>query len=395
MAKAIRRARSSATTSATLVPPAARRGGERGRARGGRSDHAFSRAWRSGPRLSARELAQWLRQIATLLRAGVPLVAALDNPAVSAAIRRAEVRAVLRDVAREVEAGASLSIALGRRSEMFEAFAVQLVVAGETAGNLDEVLLRIALRAERAAALQSSVRRALIYPAIVVAVATGAVAMLLVFVVPVFAEIFAEFGEALPLPTLAVVRLSDWVVRLGPVVVPIVLGVWFLATPLRRDPRLRERIDAFVLHVPVCGPIVRSTAAAQAIDTLGALVRGGVPIFDGLAIAQGSAGNAAVARALGAARRAVADGLPLAVGLDRERVLPPATIALIAVGEESGTLDAMLESAAALTRADAERGVADLLNLLEPAIVLALAAVVGFVVLAMYLPIFRLGGVVH
>lgn len=350
---------------------------------------------RSRVRLSATELAQWFRQLAALLRAGVPLVAALDNPAARAVVRRAAVRARLREIGRDVESGSSFAQALARHPSLFDGFAVQIVVAGEAAGSLDESLLRIALRAERIASLRATVRRALLYPTIVIAVATVAVALLLVVVVPVFAEIFAEFGETLPLPTLFIVRLSEWTVRMGPYAVPLGAALVGIAVALGRRPNLHDRWDGWLLRMPVAGGIVRAAAVAQATETLAALVRGGVPVFDALLIASGTAGNAEIARALDGARQAVGSGHPLAGGLARYPAFPSSTAAMIAVGEESGGLDTMLESAAALAREEAERGVATVLSLLEPAIVLGLAVVVGFVVLAMYLPIFRLGSVIQ
>jgi len=345
------------------------------------------------PRLGTAERAYWLRRLAIMLRAGVPLVAALENPAVATAARSTAGRAALQQVRREVEAGSSLSQALARRADMFDTFAVQIVVAGETSGHLDEALLRIAERTERGAALRSSVQRALIYPAIVLAIASVAVALLLLFVIPVFAEIFREFDAALPLPTLLVVAASEWAVEIAPFLLPaLATGACGIAA-WKRNPTGRAQLDALICRTPIIGPIVRASALSQAIETLAALVRSGIPVFEALRIAAGTAGNAELAAAFDTARRAVGAGQPLAAALAAGRHVPASTTAMIAIGEETGTLDTMLDNAASLARQDAENAIALLLSLLEPAIVLFLAVVVGGVVISMYLPIFRLGGV--
>lgn len=346
-------------------------------------------------RLSVREQAQWLRQIAALLRAGLPLVSALDSPAVRAVVRRAEVRHRLARLGRMVEGGASLSQALERFGAPFDGFAVQVIVAGETAGNLDEALLRVAARAERTAELWSTLLRALLYPSIVVCVAGAAVLLLLLFVVPVFAEMFAELGEGLPLPTQWVLALSGALLRWAPLLLPLGLAALAGGAALLRLPAVRVHFDAALLRVPVVGNLARAAAVANCCATLATLVRSGVPVFDGLAVAAGTAGNGRVARCLRDAQRAVGHGHSLAQCLGASTVFPAATTALIAIGEESGSLDLMLESAATLARDEVERSAGTLLSLLEPAIVVGLALLVGFIAVAMYLPVFRLGGVIH
>lgn len=346
-------------------------------------------------RLSVHEQAQWLRQVAALLRAGLPLVNALDSPAVQAVVRREEARRRLARLGRSVEGGASLSQALDRFGAPFDGFAVQVIVAGETAGDLDEALLRVAQRAERQAQLRSTLLRALLYPSIVVCVAIAVVLLLLVFVVPVFAEMFAELGEGLPLPTQWVLALSNAMLRWGPLLMPLSLATVVSGATLLRLPSARVHLDAALLRLPVVGDLTRAAAVANSCATLATLVRSGVPVFDALAVAAGTAGNARVARCLRDAQRFVGHGHSLAQCLGASTVFPTATTALIAIGEESGSLDLMLESAAALARDDVERSAGTLLSLLEPAIVVGLAVLVGFIAVAMYLPVFRLGGVIH
>lgn len=352
------------------------------------------RSWERPTRPAA--VAAWTRQLALLLRAGVSLAAALEAPALArpAGWSEGDVRTLAR-ARLAITEGAGFAEALARHVPVLDPFALQTLAAAELTGALDRALERIAVRTERRDTLRRTVQRALLYPAIVVIVAVGAVVALLVFVIPVFAGIFAEFGEALPLPTRAVIALSDWTMQAAPVVVPLAgIGLPVLAGVLRRSQRAKRRLDVAVLSLPVFGAIVRAGAVADAMETLAGLVGGGVPLFEALPVAAQTSANGRIADALVGARRRIADGSALAEALGRDPVVPALAVQMIAVGEQSGALDTVLDSVARIFREEADRRTATLLALLEPAIVLVLAAGVGGVVVAMYLPIFRLGAVV-
>jgi len=344
---------------------------------------------------SPGHIARWTRQLAMLLRAGIPLVRALASPVLSApqGWNKPSIHA-LADVRRDVERGVGLSAALARHPSLFDEFAVQIVAAGELTGALDAALERIAVRAERSDGLRRTLRQALIYPAIVVLVAVGTVAALLVFVIPIFTEIFAESGEALPLPTRIVVQLSEWTIVSGPFVIllaPVALTVRVLA---RHQPGVRAWFERIWFSMPVFGPIVRATAVSNSLETLGGLVAGGIPLYDALEIAARTAGNGVIANELESARQRIGAGSALAEALEGTARMPSLATQMIAAGEETGALDTVLENTAGIFREEADRQVAVLLALLEPVIVLVLAGGVGGVVVAMYLPIFRLGAVI-
>lgn len=341
-------------------------------------------------------IAAWTRQLALLLRAGVSLASALEAPALArpAGWSEGDVRTLAR-ARLAITRGAGFAEALARHVSALDPFALQTLAAAELTGALDRALERIAVRTERRDTLRRTVQRALLYPAIVVIVAVGAVVALLVFVIPVFAGIFAEFGEALPLPTRAVIALSDWTMRTAPVAMPLAgVGLAVLAGALRRNPQAKRRLDAAVLSLPWFGAIVRAGAVADAMETLAGLVGGGIPLFEALPVAAQTAANGRIADALVGARQRIAEGSALAEALGRDPVVPALAVQMIAVGEQSGALDTVLDSVARIFREEADRRTATLLALLEPAIVLVLAGGVGGVVVAMYLPIFRLGAVV-
>jgi type IV pilus assembly protein PilC len=361
---------------------------------GGTGRDAARRRWFERPTRPAAVIA-WTRQLALLLRAGVPLAAALEAPALAHpdGWHGSDIAALARMRA-AITQGSGFAQALAQQTTVFDPFGLNTLAAAELTGTLEAALERIAARSERRDGLRRTVQRALVYPAIVAIVAGGAIAALLIFVIPVFAEIFAEFGEALPLPTRAVVAASRWAVAAAPAAIPVAGLCLVAAVSLRRQERVRRKIDAIAVAVPLLGPVVRASAVSNAMETLGGLVAGGIPLFEALPVAAQTSGNARIGEALEAARRRLADGSSLAQAFSAGDTIPPLAVQMIAVGEESGALDTVLESVARIFRDEADRRTAALLALLEPAIVLLLAVGVGGVVVAMYLPIFRLGAVV-
>lgn len=340
-------------------------------------------------RVSDRTLAPAVRQLAVLIGAGVAAVDALGLVAAQCEDRRT--RAAFEDMARHVERGGSLGEAVTARRDVFPPLAASLVHAGEVGGVLEAVLQRLASHLEQSARLRRTVLGALAYPAIVVTAAVVVTAVLLGWVVPVFAGAFAGAGAELPAPTAVVLALSAalrsrWHLALG----ALAAGAATVTT-LLRTPRGRRRCDRWLLRLPGVGDLVAKAAVARATRTLGTLLGCGVPVLDAIDIAGRTAGNLVVGEALDAARGRLAGGGSLAGALEEHPVIPPAARQMIRVGERTGTLDVMLARVADACDDDVHAAAATLLAVLEPALILFLGVVIGGLVISMYLPIFRLG----
>jgi type IV pilus assembly protein PilC len=344
---------------------------------------------RARRRVPDRALAPAVRQLAVLIGAGVAVVDSLRLVAEQSEERR--VRAGFDDIAREVEQGSTLAGAVTSRTDVFPPLAASLVRAGEVGGVLESVLHRLAAHLEQSARLRRTVLGALVYPAVVVAAAVAVTAVLLVWVVPVFATAFAGAGAELPMPTAAVLALSDvlrsqWPLGLG---VTAVLGA--LLAIVLRTPRGRQLRDGWLLRLPGLGPLLAKAAVARAARTLGTLLGCGVAVLDALDIASRTAGNQVVADALEVARTQLARGGSLGASLAEHAVIPAVARQMIGVGESTGTLDVMLARVADCCDDDVQAATATLLAVLEPALILFLGLVIGGLVVSMYLPIFRLG----
>lgn len=336
------------------------------------------------------------RQWATLLAAGVPLLQAvsitrshLENPAAGR---------ILDAISRQLQGGASLHDALARHPASFDALSLQLVAAGELSGRLDILLERLAEHGERMLALRDRLRTALFYPFLVVALALLLTGALLAFVIPTFADLYRDAGVVLPLPTRIVLILSDAVLDFGlPALFILAAGAVYLRHIWMRggarDGKLRARLDRLLLRLPVLGPVVTRITLARWANTFATLFAAGVPLDQVLAAAAGAARNHAFAETLPALRAAVNAGQPLSRALAEAGIFTPIVIEMCAVGEESGALDTMLGRVALYYEREAGEAVARLSRLLEPVLMLVLGLIVGGIVIAMYLPVFRLGSV--
>jgi type IV pilus assembly protein PilC len=269
-----------------------------------------------------------------------------------------------------------------------------MVQAGEIGGILDTILVRLANYLEKAARLKSKIKGAMIYPACIVAAAVLVTAVLLVWVIPVFAEVFESFGAQLPAPTQFVINLSNFTIRNFWVLaaMPILAGVALKYAYGTEKGQLA--IDRFLLRVPVFGQLIRKSAVARFTRTLATLVSSGVPILDALAITARTAGNKVVEQAVVGARSSIASGRTIADPLIESKVFPPMVCQMIAVGETTGALDTMLQKIADFYEDEVDNTVANLMSLLEPAVILFLGVVIGGLVVSMYLPIFKLGSVI-
>ncbi len=345
-----------------------------------------------GGRVRSGDVAVLARQLAALTRAGVPVLQAFGI--VAEGTDRAALARLMRAVQGDVSAGDSLATALARRPECFDELFRHLVEAGERSGTLPAMLDRIATYREKAEALRSKVRKALTYPAAVFCVAIAVSGILLVKVVPQFEQIFAGFGAELPASTLLVIALSDfvrdwWLTMLG----TGVGSAWVARTLGRRSKAARALADRASLRLPILGRVVRRSSVARCTRTLATTFAAGVPLVDALESVANAAGNRVFETAVLRVRDAVATGRPLHASMRDAGVFPDDVVGMVAVGEESGTLDGMLERVATWYEERVDDAVDAIASMVEPLIMAVLGVLVGGLIVAMYLPIFQLGAV--
>ena len=343
---------------------------------------------RFGGKVKDKEMAIFTRQFSTMVDAGLPLVQCLTILAEQSESKT--LRTVTSRVAGSVEAGSTLADALRRHPKTFDELYVNLVEVGEAGGILDTVLQRLSVYIEKAAALKRKVKSAMIYPLTIVGVAFIVVIFMLTFVIPTFAKMFAGMGADLPLPTLIVIRLSDFATRFWWLIIGAAIGIVVGIRAYYRTEGGRSLIDALVLKLPVFGTLIRKVSVARFTRTLGTLVSSGVPILEGLRITARTAGNRVVERAVLETRASVTAGKTLAEPLKASTVFPPMVVQMISVGEQTGALDAMLNKIADFYDDEVDTAVTALTALLEPMMIVFLGVVIGGLVIAMYLPIFRL-----
>jgi len=335
-----------------------------------------------------KEMAIFTRQFSTMVDAGLPLVQCLTILAEQSESKT--LRGVTSKVAGSVEAGSTLADALRRHPKTFDELFVNLVEVGEAGGILDTVLQRLSVYIEKAAALKRKVKSAMIYPLTIVGVAFIVVIFMLTFVIPTFAKMFISMGADLPLPTMIVIRLSNFATRFWWLIIGAAIGIVVGLRAYYKTEGGRSLIDALVLKLPVFGTLIRKVAVARFTRTLGTLVSSGVPILEGLRITARTAGNRVVEHAVLETRASVTAGKTLAEPLKASTVFPPMVVQMISVGEQTGALDAMLNKIADFYDDEVDTAVTALTALLEPMMIVFLGVVIGGLVIAMYLPIFRL-----
>jgi type IV pilus assembly protein PilC len=345
-------------------------------------------SFKFGGKVKDKEMAIFTRQFSTMIDAGLPLVQCLNILAEQSESKT--LRSVTGQVARHVEAGSTLADALRRHPRTFDDLFTNLVEVGEAGGILDVVLQRLAAYIEKAAALKRKVKAAMVYPCAIIGVAMLVVIFMLTFVIPTFAQMFKDLGADLPLPTKIVMLLSDFVRSYILLIIAGMIGAVMALRSYYRTEGGRATIDALMLKTPVFGTLVRKVAVARFTRTLGTLVQSGVPILDGLRITARTAGNKVVEKAVLQCRAAVTEGKTLADPLRTSGVFPPMVTQMISVGEQTGALDAMLSKIADFYDDEVDTAVSTLTSLLEPIMIVFLGVVVGGLVVAMYLPIFKL-----
>jgi len=343
-----------------------------------------------GKRVKRKHITLMTRQLATLIDAGLPLLRCLSI--LHHQQKTGRLRSILDELINDVEGGSSFSEALAKHPKVFDRLYVNMVRAGEVGGLLEVVLKRLAEFAERREALARKVKGAMVYPVTVLLVAGCVVAFLLIRVVPVFEEIFIDFGNPLPKPTMFLINVSNalrhsisWILI---AIASMVVGIRLI----RRIGFLKTLGDRIALKLPVFGEIVRKTAVARFSRTLGTLVASGVPILQSFSIVRETVGNRVVANAIGEVHDSVREGESIAGPLERSNAFPYMAVNMIDVGEETGNLDAMLLKIADIYDSEVDASIGAMLQIIEPAMVVVLGLIVGFIVVAMYLPIINMAG---
>ena len=343
-----------------------------------------------GSGVTDKDIVVFTRQFATMIDAGLPLIQCLDILAKQTENKR--FASAINDIRQNVESGSTYADALKKHPRIFNDLYANMVAAGELGGILDTILNRLSKYIEKSMKLKRQVRAALVYPSTIVAVAIVVIVVLLVWVIPIFAKMFMDFGGVLPLPTRMVIGASNFMANN---IIYIAGAAGALVFGLHRYYKTqngRKTIDRLVLILPIFGMLMRKIAVAKFTRTLGTLISSGVPILDGLDIVAKTSGNKIVEEALYETKRSISEGKTLAEPLEQTKVFPPMVVQMIAVGETTGALDAMLSKIADFYDEEVDSTVGSLTALLEPMLMIFLGVVIGTIVIAMYLPIFKLAG---
>lgn len=344
-----------------------------------------------GNSVKMKDLVVFSRQFATMIDAGLPLVQCLDI--LGSQAENPFFGKVIKQVKNDVESGATFADALKKHPKVFDTLFANLVAAGEVGGVLDVVMQRIATYLEKAEKLARQVKSAMVYPAVICLVAIVVVSVLLVFVIPIFQNMFAEMGGGnLPAPTQIVIDMSEWTKSNILFLIAAGVGLVFLWKYIRKNPRGREVTDDLFLRSPVFGPVLQKVAVARFTRTLGTMISSGVPILEALDITARAAGNCTVEKAVLKARASISEGKTIAEPISRSSVFPPMVCQMINVGEQTGALDTMLGKIADFYDDEVDSAVKGLTSLMEPAMMVILGGLIGGMVVAMYLPIFEMAG---
>ncbi len=353
-------------------------------------DYKIELPW--SQRVSVKDLGVFTRQFATMINAGLPMVQCLD--VLASQTEKEFFRRSVAQVTSDVEGGSTLGEALGKHPKIFSKLFVNMVEAGEAGGILDVILNRLAVYLEKADALHRKIKGAMTYPTVVCIVALGATIFMLMFIIPTFARMFTDFGGKLPLPTQIVMGLSTllrnfWYFLVGGIIGAVILFKRFYATDVGK-----LKVDGLLLKIPVLGMVLRKGAVARFTRTLGTLISSGVPILNGLDITARTAGNRVIENAVFATRDSISQGNTISEPLKRSGVFPPMVTQMISVGEQTGALDEMLEKIANFYDDEVDTAVDSLTAIIEPVMIVVMGVVVGGMLIAMYLPMFKLISVV-
>lgn len=343
-------------------------------------------------KVPSKDVVIFTRQFATMIDAGLPLVQALDilarqhsNPTFKKA---------LFSVKETVETGGTLSEGLAKHPKIFDELYTNMVAAGENGGILDVILERLSSHMEKAMKLKREIKTAMMYPAVVITAAIIVTSVLLIFVIPTFADLFKDFGSALPLPTQIVIDLSNFFVSNAIFIFGGLFGGLTFFFRFQKTPRGQEVVHPIALRLPIFGDIIRKVAVARFTRTLGTMISSGVPILEALLICAKTAGNKVVERDVQRSRVAISEGKSIVEPLAESVVFPPMVVQMIGVGEATGALDAMLQKIADFYEDEVNNAVGAMKQMIEPIMILVLGTIIGCLVVAMYLPIFKMGSIV-
>ncbi|MDR7268996.1 type IV pilus assembly protein PilC [Pelomonas saccharophila] len=346
-----------------------------------------------GSSIKQKDIAIFTRQLATMMRAGVPLLQAFDIVARGATNPR--LTRLLNDIRQDVETGTSLSAAFRKHPMYFDALYCNLVEAGEAGGILEALLDRLAVYQEKTVAIKNKIKSALTYPIAVMVVAFIVVAVIMIFVVPAFKDVFTSFGADLPAPTLMVIAMSEFFVKFWWLIFgSIGGGIYFFIQSWKRSEKMQKRMDRLLLKVPVFGDLMYKSAIARWTRTLSTMFAAGVPLVEALDSVGGASGNAVFQEATEQIQRDVSTGAALTTSMQTTGIFPTMVLQMASIGEESGSLDHMLAKAAEFYEDEVDEAVKALSSLMEPFIIVILGGLIGGIVVSMYLPIFKLGQVV-
>jgi type IV pilus assembly protein PilC len=346
-----------------------------------------------GSSIKQKDVAVFTRQLATMMRAGVPLLQAFDI--VGRGSTNPRLTRLLNDIRQDVETGTSLSSSFRKHPQYFDALYCNLVEAGEAGGILEELLSRLALYQEKTLAIKSKVKSALMYPTAVIVVAFVVLAVIMIFVIPAFKEVFTSFGGELPAPTLMVMAMSEFFVHWWWLIAIVLFGGGYtFMQAWKRNEKIQFFMDRFLLRIPIFGDLVLKSVIARWTRTLSTMFAAGVPLVEALDSVGGTAGNLVYTRATEQIQRDVAAGSALTTAMSTTSVFPTMVLQMAAIGEESGSLDDMLARAAEFYEEEVDEMVKGLSSLLEPIIIVVLGGLIGTIVVSMYLPIFKIGQVV-
>jgi type IV pilus assembly protein PilC len=351
------------------------------------------KVYRSGKKITDKDLTMFTRQLATMMKAGVPLLQAFDivgkghaNPSMSK---------LVLDLRADIETGTSLNNAFRKYPRYFDPLFCNLVGAGEQAGILEDLLHRLAVYKEKTLALKSKIKSALTYPIAILSVAFIVVAVIMIWVVPAFKSVFASFGADLPAPTLIVMAMSEFFVQWWWLIFGSIFGsIYFFFQSWRRSLKMQQAMDCLLLRLPIFGEVIRKATIARWTRTLATMFAAGVPLVEALDSVGGASGNAVYLDATRRIQTEVSTGTSLTTAMQNVNVFPSLVTQMVAIGEESGALDGMLGKVADFFEDEVDEAVAALSSLMEPMIMVILGVLIGGLVVAMYLPIFKLGSVV-
>src|SRR5688572_4976605 len=345
---------------------------------------------KGGGSVTEKDIALFTRQLATMMKAGVPLLQSFDI--VSKGAAKPSVAKLLNDIRTDVETGSPLASAFRRFPLYFDALFCNLVQAGEQAGILESLLDRLATYKEKILAIKSKIKAALFYPIAIIAVAFIITAVIMIFVIPAFKEVFTNFGADLPAPTLLVIAISDWFVEYWYVIFPAIFaGIYGFFEAWKRSLAVQIFMDRLLLRVPLFGDLVKKSSIARWTRTLSTMFAAGVPLVEALDSVGGAAGNYVYAVATKQIQQEVSTGTSLTVAMQNSNVFPPMVVQMCSIGEETGALDSMLSKVADFYEQEVDDAVEALSSLMEPMIMVVLGTLIGGMVVAMYLPIFKLG----